>query len=322
MICPAQQYGPGEFSSSNEINLGPIEVTQLCEGDVESILSVFNEALGGVRSAEWFEWKHLENPCGASLGWCGWHDKRLVSVRLFLKWELVVSGKSIAGLRPVDSATLPSMQGRGLFTHLTQLGLEAAVADPNIGVLFNTPNSSSQGIYRKLGWNTSRRIRASVFPTLIWTPAKLVCDDLVYSDLAATDNPADAVRTQKSEAYLNWRYDSRSGHQYETARLAQSEQPNGIVFRVAKAHGMRIIVVCELSGDKSERKVLVQSAARSVGAVASVLADSPTEKSVLRGIRVKSGCSTVAVRSVDSTLRPLANEIDWELSMGDLEGCI
>jgi len=68
---------------------------------------------------------------------------------------------TLAVLRAVDTVTHPAWRQRGIFTRLTQAGLEAARA-AGVALVFNTPNRNSLPGYLKMGWRRVGRLPVQV----------------------------------------------------------------------------------------------------------------------------------------------------------------
>ncbi|MET9401633.1 GNAT family N-acetyltransferase [Kitasatospora sp. NPDC002965] len=138
----------------------------LTESDLPAVLDLLTASLAGgptgTRTAEFFTWKHRRNPFGASPGLLAeTADGRIVGVRLFLRWQWHRGdGRTVAAVRPVDTATHPDFQGRGIFRRLTTDLLDQ-VAD-GTELVFNTPNGNSLPGYRTMGWQELGRVPIAV----------------------------------------------------------------------------------------------------------------------------------------------------------------
>src|SRR3954451_19331819 len=101
--------------------------------------------------ARFLEWKHLENPFGASPMWIALDGDRTVGFRAFMRWQFVtVDGHVVHAARAVDTATDPGDRGRGIFTCLTLRAIDRLSAD-GVTLIFNTPNEKSLAGYLKMG---------------------------------------------------------------------------------------------------------------------------------------------------------------------------
>lgn len=181
-------------------------------------------------NAELFRWKHLENPFGPSPMWVATADGRLAGFRCFLRWELDHGGVVQRAAHPVDTATHPDAQGRGVFTALTRHGLDELTAD-GVDVVFNTPNAQSRPRYLKMGWQVIGRVPVGVTVGSLSSLARLARARVAadkWSLPTATDHAAAEVladtagieallasqprsarwSTRRSPAFLAWRYGS------------------------------------------------------------------------------------------------------------------
>lgn len=135
--------------------------------DVPRVLELLTTSLAGgptgERSADFFTWKHLANPFGASPGLVAEDAAgRLAGVRLFLRWEYTAAGRTVRAVRPVDTATHPDFRGRGVFRRLTLGLLDEVAADTEL--VFNTPNANSLPGYLGMGWRPAGRVPIAVRP--------------------------------------------------------------------------------------------------------------------------------------------------------------
>ena len=137
------------------------------------MIAVCAEALGWSSDgddASFFSWKHVDNPFGRSPIWVAVSDDAddgpdaIVGVRVLMRWQLQHADGRVWDLaRAVDTATLPSHQGRGIFSRLTMTAVEALTAD-GVAAIFNTPNDKSRPGYLKMGWESLGRLPVVVRP--------------------------------------------------------------------------------------------------------------------------------------------------------------
>lgn len=143
-------------------------IRELSGADQPALLELATEALGegpqGSRQADWWSWKHVDNPFGRSLVLGAFEDEQLIGLRAFMRWRLVdAQGRRWACARAVDTATHPAHQGKGIFSKLTLEGLEYLRAD-GTDIVFNTPNGKSGPGYRKMGWVAVAPLSAGIRP--------------------------------------------------------------------------------------------------------------------------------------------------------------
>ncbi|KDN86586.1 GNAT family N-acetyltransferase [Kitasatospora cheerisanensis] len=134
--------------------------------DVPAVLELLTTSLAGGptgrRSADFFDWKHRANPFGSSPGLVAVApDGRIAGVRLFLRWSWRgAGGREVAAVRPVDTATHPDFQGRGIFRRLTLALLEQVAGEAEL--VFNTPNGNSLPGYLRMGWRELGRVQVAL----------------------------------------------------------------------------------------------------------------------------------------------------------------
>jgi GNAT superfamily N-acetyltransferase len=189
--------------------------------DIEAIISLQKLSLGeGLipRSEEFWTWKHIENPFGASPVLLAWNNNQLVALRAFMTWQWKYGNNTYQALRAVDTATHPDWQGKGLFKKLTLALLDKQII---LGkdFVFNTPNKQSLPGYLKMGWRefcqpdmniSFGSIRGFINPKSTKEPIKVEWD-LQNLDWDALDKWLSAqtilgVHTPKNSLYLRWRY--------------------------------------------------------------------------------------------------------------------
>ena len=120
-----------------------LTVRPLTQADRPAVLELIELSLAGGptghRSTEFFDWKHLSNVFGPSLGLVATDDAdRLVGLRLFMRWRFEVAGRTIEAARPVDTATHPDHRGKGIFRMLTMAALDHLPAET---LIFKAINS-------------------------------------------------------------------------------------------------------------------------------------------------------------------------------------
>ena len=122
-----------------------VDVRPYRDADEQAVLGLLSDALGGgpagTRPAEFFRWKHLENPFGRSFMLVAEADGRIVGLRAFMRWEFVAGDRRFRAVRAVDTATHPDHQGKGIFSRLTLEALDALRDQADF--VFNTPNEKS-----------------------------------------------------------------------------------------------------------------------------------------------------------------------------------
>jgi GNAT superfamily N-acetyltransferase len=213
--------------SSTQVGL---EVRRAADHELDAVVAVCAAALEWDPSepnAAFFGWKHRDNPFGPSPTWVAVEDGRIVGVRAMMRWQLRRGGAIRSMVRAVDTATLPSHQGKGIFSRLTGQAIRD-LAEQGVDAVFNTPNDKSRPGYLKMGWQELGRVPVSVrprtpaalvamarsrvpadrwgIPTTVGSePAEVLSDDEALERLVSqADQPA-GWSTPMSAEYLRWR---------------------------------------------------------------------------------------------------------------------
>lgn len=288
-------------------------------------LALLDEALRPGHTPEWFAWKHEAPPAGASWGWVARDEGVVVGVRLVMRWPLRIDGQPALAARMVDTATRESHRGRGVFRRLTMAALDelARATDPPLFIM-NTPNHRSRSGYQGMGWELLPPIPHGyhlVFPGV----GGARVDTFSLADWPSP-GASPGLETARTGSYMRWRYQAAPGSSYRWLRLRQAEEPNGLVYRLRRTRGVRVLLVMELLGSPRVRSELLAAAGKRERAI---LAIAPTGAGAwpdrpARLLLVRGG-SVVAVRRLDGAGCGPTGSGDpfrlwgWRLSMGDLE---
>jgi GNAT superfamily N-acetyltransferase len=242
-----------------------LEVRRAAATDLDAIIDVCGRALGWDPAAPneaLFRWKHVDNPFGPSPMWVAVDGGAIVGVRTMLRWQLTDGHRRLRVVRAVDTATLPSHQGRGIFTLLTTAAIDELTAE-GVAAVFNTPNDQSRPGYLKMGWRelgavpigirlrtplTARRLAGARTAADKWgeptpagiEPAVALADDLAARRLldAAPPRRAHRLATDRSVAHLRWRYGLDALH-YRAFPLGDAVADGLLLFRVRRRGTLR-----------------------------------------------------------------------------------
>lgn len=220
-----------------------MQIRKGTEADIPAIVELLKSSLGeGIikKSKDLWNWKHVQNPHGASPVLIAEADGRVVGVRAFLRWQWQYKGRVLQAIRAVDTATHPEFQGKGIFKKLTLQGLkDADIA--GIHFVYNTPNESSKPGYLKMGWIEMGRmtLKLKVNPfaykkTILPTSPKQNWSKL-ESVLPLLHNPiaeAHYVQTLLSPDYIKWRYQNNPLFDYNFI----SDYKSFVLFYRIKSH--------------------------------------------------------------------------------------
>ena len=122
-----------------------VDVRPYRDDDEASVLDLLAVTLGGGpagrRPADFFRWKHLENPAGRSFMLVAELAGQIVGFRAFMRWRFQADGAELRAVRAVDTATHPDHQGKGIFSTPTLRALDELRGETDL--VFNTPNAAS-----------------------------------------------------------------------------------------------------------------------------------------------------------------------------------
>jgi len=308
---------------------------------------------------EFWRWKHFENAFGVSQLLVAANDEML-GLRAFLRWTFKSPAGRLRAVRAVDTATHPGYRRLGVFSRLTKAAIERARAE-GVNLVFNTPNPQSMPGYLKMGWQFVGRPRLLIkvlnpvrialgrltarprrkpdpadLLRLLRMPARSVESLLEQGDslerLLALDDTftRDGIRTDRSPAFLRWRYASPPSPRYFALWLGAKPLSGAAIFRPNIRRGLREIMLCEFLigyGAGPEVRALIHELRRHVRADYIVAAATPGTQHW--GLLRRAGFIPLPERvSLNFTTLPLdlpqggpdPTRLDqWRLSLGDLE---
>jgi GNAT superfamily N-acetyltransferase len=256
--------------------------------DRPGIIKLCRASLGweeGDPNESFFAWKHDENAFGPSPSWVAEApDGSLAGLRVFLRWRFRDgAGRALQAVRAVDTATHPDWQGKGIFTKLTLGALPDLQAD-GIDLVFNTPNDKSRPGYLKMGWSevgkvpvgvrfgglgTLRTVARARTAAEMWSEESAVGESAVdvLADTAAVQRlldscaPEGRITTDRSPAYLQWRY-RFDPLRYRAVLVGDSIEDGLVILRLRRRGPALECAVCEVlvPGRRSARRTMSQVA--------------------------------------------------------------
>jgi GNAT superfamily N-acetyltransferase len=332
-------------------------VRPMTPADEPAVLELLQASLAGgptgVRTPEFFRWKHRDNPFGSSPALVAELDGRIVGLRIFLRWRFRAGQRLVSAVRAVDTATHPDYQGRGVFKALTTAAFDSL--DDDVAMVFNTPNSNSLPGYLKMGWSLTGHVPIAIRPlrpvrlarhvlaarrrvpvtgvALPFCPLPTAGDVLTDSEgLDALVGEATALddqrlATDRSLAYLRWRYADAPALGYRAVACERSGRLVGLAIGRPRWRGpLAEFTLSELvfrPGDRRTVRELLRSVA---GAKTDHIAthfppDTDQSACALRSGYLtppRGGLLLVARprRPVDPDPSQLSS---WRFSLGDLE---
>ena len=319
--------------------LTDVQVRAATDEDLPEILELLRASLGWRPedpNEEFFRWKHHANCFGRSPAWVAVHAGQVAGYRTFMRWRFLDDqGKRVKAVRAVDTATAPSLQGRGIFRTLTIRGVaELTMAGDDL--VFNTPNSQSRPGYLKMGWAEVRRLPVGVLPsgargltrmmtsrvparkwsnaTDVGWPAAAALSDHGLAESLLRHAPDKGFRTDRSAAYLSWR--TALPQLAYRLLLTNDSDPDqgGLIFRLRqRGDAVEAVVVELLAPNPLVSARLVRRLLKLTGADYAI------------GLRTgpSAGLLPLPGQGPVLTVRPLASSppqpTAWALTLGDVE---
>ena len=324
---------------SEELAIRPVEPR-----DGPTIVQLLRSSLGWTddpRFQAFFEWKHYRNPFGPSPAWIALDAERVVGFRAMLRWNFQSGDDTRRAVRPVDTATHPDYQGRGVFTRLTLHALDA-MRDDGVELVFNTPNRASRVGYLRMGWHDLGHLPVRVRPIRPWRTARMLgrrvpadrwpahsrvglpasevlTDHGGLSELLANQSHQPGLRTRLTPAFLKWRYgEPLLGYR---AMLGQDGLAAGVaIFRIRRRGHGREVALCEVLTHRQERGGAADLAREVVAAADADYAiqiAGPATAGMGRWWSVPGKGPVLAARTLSDASPPGRNE--WTLTLGDIE---
>ncbi|MGH2636010.1 MAG: GNAT family N-acetyltransferase [Actinomycetota bacterium] len=323
--------------------------------DEAAVLELLTASLGGGpagrRPAEFFRWKHLENPFGRSFLLLAEDAGRVVGLRAFMRWRFESEGRVVTAARAVDTATDPEYQGRGIFTRLTLAALDALRDE--VDLIFNTPNEKSLPGYLKMGWEVLGTVPVWVgvrrpirfargvgsigepnevppqIPVSAPAASEVLEDEEGVASLLRLPGRDGRLSTPRDGAYLRWRYGAAPLLDYRAVRVSERGRLRGFaVFRVRTRGALIEASVADAvaePGDVVTTAKLLRAVARAsrVDHVAASFASGTDAARAARRaafLRSRRGATVVVHVLGARSDGPDPRRLDsWNFTLGDLE---
>ena len=206
-----------------------MNIREATEKDIPEIVKVLKASLGekdlSLSEAIW-KYKHIDNEFGKSLVLIAEEEGDIVGVRALMRWEWQFDSNSYIAYRAVDTATLPSHQGKGIFKKLTLAAVDIA-RNSGDHFIFNTPNEKSRPGYLKMGWESVGKIEIGLKPSLGFLSFKKKQENYsIINNSTATSidqlcsswnkkiSKSGKCFTPKSYSILKWRYEENPLQNY------------------------------------------------------------------------------------------------------------
>lgn len=225
--------------------------------DVEQIVTLFKLCLGtagGAPTMAFWNWKHNQNPAGVSPVILAWDGDKLIGIRAFMCFNFVNSKESYKAYRPVDTATHPDYQGKGIFKKLTLTLIDTLQEKDEKAFIFNTPNSKSKPGYLKMGWIEWGKPLLQIMPSVSIFGNNFKKDqaNLLGYDFSKVviKSPTD-LAIHKDANYYQWRYQEIAIQQYGMKEIKVGKDIYFVIYRQKKIKFLNEFRICDLLKNNS-----------------------------------------------------------------------
>jgi GNAT superfamily N-acetyltransferase len=302
--------------------------------DIPAIVALLKDSLGESllkKTTSIWDFKHVQNPFGASYVLVAEENGQFIGVRAFMSWKWQLGDKVWQAYRAVDTATHPEHQGKGIFKKLTLQAL-ADVGKKNDCFIFNTPNEKSRPGYLKMGWEALGKIKIALVPVLLYrfiylfskrADALLSLNEEQIEAICFKHNlelqAKKELFTPKTEAYLHWRYATNPMQPY-TFLTGKDWYLAMYVKKHKRFNELRIAEV--IGGNTSKAKKEIQQEVVNYATKQGCLLLSTTEKSLFSFAFYGAfgpilTCKDLTLNNV--ILQQSKQSRGWHYAMGDLE---
>lgn len=222
--------------------------------DIEKVVELIQNNLDSKFSVNLFEWKHLENPFGRSVGFVALEDAdKLVGVRMMMRWNFLIDENIIKAVRPVDTATDLEFRGNGIFKKLTAECLRTVQDECDL--VFNTPNRNSLPGNLKMGWTQLYDIPS--FKLGIINPLYHSIKNFPVSKEEINLNNTEFLLPSTSylnEDFIKWRYksDDYTIVEFEIAG-------HYLIYKKSSISGIPMLIIYEMIGDEQNFSKMLNS---------------------------------------------------------------
>lgn len=214
---------------------------------------------------EYFAWK-LHPPLRTALITVIREGSEYIASNVMVPVVLTRSSETITGWQSGDSATAPAARGKGYFLKC-QNRLREAMGDDEL--FYGFPNKTSAPGLAKLGWKERGVVTIWISPLPLVTRRRstrvgeIDRFDERQDELARRLSARPHVMTERSAAYLDWRYRRHPLNRYTLLALREGDRHDGFaVLRTADVMGRRMALVMELWAlDRRGERALLRHAA-------------------------------------------------------------
>jgi GNAT superfamily N-acetyltransferase len=318
--------------------------------ELPAIIQLLKASLGdgsSEKSERYWNWKHVNNPFGASPVLVAEENGELIGIRAFMRWDWQMGDKVYRCLRAVDTATHPAHQGKGIFKKLTLQLIEEA-GKQGYDFIFNTPNTQSTPGYLKMAWKTWGKVPLWLHPVMVlkrpdmqvWEKCKQDLQDFNFANIKIgsfiplwrgikgedfQDNKN--LFTPITPQWLAWRYRDCPVKDYGLYRYTYKNKEVHLCFCL-KGSGLKTeLRICSaIFNDKFDITLLTRASnklAHSIGCrivTCGGLGESISANQLLNGwLSVRKWSVTATVRNIPNGRYLPDEHTKWLMQTGDME---
>lgn len=147
----------------SELHLSILESSQ--RADVAAILHAAAIAhRKPTQTVDWFEWKFWDSPFGAAImAYAQTNEGEVAGAVAFGRYELTHGSANLKAALSYQTFVHPDYRRLGLFTRLSQMAMDVC-RQQGVQLMFNFPNTTSLGGFKKQGWVEVDCVRSFVKP--------------------------------------------------------------------------------------------------------------------------------------------------------------
>ncbi len=317
-----------------------MEIVAATKEEIPAIVELMKLSLGEAlmpKSEAYFIWKHFTNPFGTSTILLAKQNEKIIGLRAFMKWQWVNKDGKYLAVRAVDTATLPSFQGKGVFSKLTQAVVKISETE-GASFVFNSPNPISLRGYLKMGWYSIGKMPVkitigSLLPRFFSNESlnKFYNQYSVEKALQKIHEnwslsfDTNNFHTPICYNYLHWRY-----FECPVAKYGAVIEPKkfGFIFRIKSISKFMELRICECWAETNEgQKELNIEIKKLIQNIRPLLISEGTFQLGYKNSKLKRGPIVALLKGPIVTIRKLGNTSmedfnhfkNWKPSLGSME---
>ena len=199
-----------------------MEIKKFKAGDEKAILDLFKLAFNKEMSMEYWKWRFQDNPFSDELMiHLMWEGDLLVGHYAVSPVEMVVNGEVKKTALSMTTMTHPEYNGRGVFTQLSTSLYNELKDEHKYAMVWGFPNNNSHYAFIKnLKWKNLATIPMLSLKTANFKKIESELNfeqhfNFTESLSKKLSSVNKAVRLNKTEKYLNWRYVDNPSSDYK-----------------------------------------------------------------------------------------------------------